>query len=131
MLFASRGRDLADWYKGEANELACKPDPVPGRRSAGWRPSIWAHRRRVPRAVHPQARASSPRTPAQPHRDPGGTGAAFNLAPGGVYLATPVTRGAGALLPHRFTLTDATPRRMWHRRSVFCGTVPRVTSGCR
>lgn len=34
----------------------------------GWRPSIWAHRRRVPRAVHPQARASSPRTPAQPHR---------------------------------------------------------------
>lgn len=33
----------------------------------GGRPSIWAHRRRVPRAVHPQARASSPRTPAQPH----------------------------------------------------------------
>lgn len=31
--------------------------------------------------------------------------ATFNLAPGGVYLATPVTRGAGALLPHRFTLT--------------------------
>ncbi len=36
---------------------------------AGGRPSIWAHRRRVPRAVHPQARASSPRTPAQPHRE--------------------------------------------------------------
>lgn len=35
----------------------------------GRRPSIWAHRRRVPRAVHPQARASSPRTPAQPHRE--------------------------------------------------------------
>ncbi len=35
----------------------------------GGRPSIWAHRRRVPRAVHPQARASSPRTPAQPHRE--------------------------------------------------------------
>ena len=31
--------------------------------------------------------------------------AAFDLAPGGVYLAAPVTRGAGALLPHRFTLT--------------------------
>jgi hypothetical protein len=27
------------------------------------------------------------------------------LAPGGVYLATPVARDAGALLPHRFTLT--------------------------
>lgn len=33
-------------------------------------------------------------------------GATFDLAPGGVYRATPVTRGAGALLPHRFTLTD-------------------------
>ena len=29
-----------------------------------------------------------------------------DLAPGGVCRATPVTGGAGALLPHRFTLTD-------------------------
>ena len=29
----------------------------------------------------------------------------LGLAPGGVYQATPVTRGAGELLPHRFTLT--------------------------
>src|SRR5690606_36914539 len=29
----------------------------------------------------------------------------FGLAPGGVYRATPVTRGAGGLLHHRFTLT--------------------------
>jgi hypothetical protein len=29
----------------------------------------------------------------------------YGLAPGGVCLATPVARGAGALLPHRFTLT--------------------------
>jgi len=29
----------------------------------------------------------------------------LDLAPGGVYLATTVTRDAGALLPHRFTLT--------------------------
>lgn len=29
----------------------------------------------------------------------------LGLAPGGVYRATPVTRGAGGLLPHRFTLT--------------------------
>ena len=32
----------------------------------------------------------------------------LGLAPCGVYRATPVTRGAGALLPHRFTLTCAT-----------------------
>ncbi|CCQ16097.1 putative uncharacterized protein [Rhodococcus sp. AW25M09] len=72
------------------------------------RPSIWAHRRRVPRAVHPQARASSPRAPAQLHPL---RGAAFDLAPGGVYLATPVTWGAGALLPHRFTLTCSSVSR--------------------
>ncbi len=29
----------------------------------------------------------------------------LDLAPGGVYQAAPVTRGAGGLLPHRFTLT--------------------------
>ena len=29
----------------------------------------------------------------------------LDLAPGGVYLATPVARSAGALLPHLFTLT--------------------------
>ncbi len=31
----------------------------------------------------------------------------LDLAPGGVYLATGVTSDAGALLPHRFTLTGA------------------------
>ncbi|MDQ1201116.1 hypothetical protein QE449_001734 [Rhodococcus sp. SORGH_AS303] len=46
-------------------------------------------------------------------------GATFDLAPGGVYRATPVTRGAGALLPHRFTLTDRSEDRsavssLWH-----------------
>ena len=46
--------------------------------------------------------------------------ALLGLAPGGVYRATPVTRGAGELLPHRFTLTGTTPRRgpavcfLWH-----------------
>ena len=29
----------------------------------------------------------------------------FGLAPGGVYQASPVTQGTGALLPHLFTLT--------------------------
>ena len=56
------------------------------------------------------------------------------LAPGGVYLAGPVTWPAGGLLHHRFTLT-AVPVRPepggppW--RSVLCGTVPRVTPGGR
>jgi hypothetical protein len=33
----------------------------------------------------------------------------FGLAPGGVCLARPVTKPAGALLPHRFTLTRLSP----------------------
>ena len=33
----------------------------------------------------------------------------FDLAPGGVYRADRVTPIAGALLPHRFTLTCMTP----------------------
>ncbi len=45
-------------------------------------------------------------------------GADFGLAPGGVYLAAAITRGAGALLPHRFTLTRRTGQRavcsLWH-----------------
>src|SRR5690606_24434626 len=42
----------------------------------------------------------------------------FGLAPGGVYRATPVTRGAGGLLHHRFTLTPRGVREavcfLWH-----------------
>jgi len=48
----------------------------------------------------------------------------FGLAPGGVCRAGPVTRAAGELLPHRFTLTArrASPPAGW--RFAFCGTVP-------
>ncbi len=35
----------------------------------------------------------------------------FDLAPGGVYPAVRVASDAGALLPHRFTLTCGTPKR--------------------
>src|SRR5674476_1709108 len=56
------------------------------------------------------------------------------LAPGGVYRATPVTWSAGGLLHHRFTLTP-TPARPKpcdsSRRSVICGTVPRVGPDAR
>ena len=47
------------------------------------------------------------------------------LAPGGVYRADLVTQAAGGLLHHRFTLAA----RRTGRRSVLCGTVPRVTPG--
>jgi hypothetical protein len=46
----------------------------------------------------------------------------FGLAPSGVCQAKPVTRPAGELLPHRFTLTPAHLSTPW--RSVFCGTFP-------
>ena len=48
----------------------------------------------------------------------------FGLAPGGVYLADPVTRTSGELLPHRFTLTDAGSLR--RRRSALCCTCRRI-----
>lgn len=47
----------------------------------------------------------------------------FGLAPGGVYLAGPVTRSAGGLLHRRFTLTDDEQNRS-PRRSALCCTVP-------
>src|SRR3954447_18637043 len=53
----------------------------------------------------------------------------LDLAPGGVYRAVPVTRHAGGLLHHRFTLTSRLCRSTTGRRSVLCGTVPRVTPG--
>src|SRR5664280_507027 len=59
----------------------------------------------------------------------------FDLAPGGVYQATLITQDAGALLPHRFTLTCTwSPRpsavcSLWHcparhRDSRFASTLP-------
>src|SRR5699024_3040813 len=54
----------------------------------------------------------------------------LGLAPGGVCLATPVTRGAGGLLHHPFTLTrTAHPQVRGRWRSAFCGTFPHVTVG--
>ncbi len=51
----------------------------------------------------------------------------LGLAPGGACRAARVTPGAGALLPHRFTLTCAPdPRTGRHRRSALCCAVLRV-----
>ncbi len=60
--------------------------------------------------------------PGRPARgpSPGPSAPLFGLAPDGVYLAGPVTRPAGELLPHRFTLTTALPP--W--RFAFCCTLP-------
>jgi hypothetical protein len=49
----------------------------------------------------------------------------LGLAPDGVYRAKPVTRPAGELLPHRFTLTARSPG--W--RSPLCCTFPGLTAG--
>ncbi len=89
------------------SELACRRDSVPRAvPGAGW---VVIHLSGLPGDI---GRASRP---------------TLDLAPGGVCRATRVTPGAGALLPHRFTLTCGDS---WiagaHRRSVFCGTFLRV-----
>jgi len=78
-------------------EPACKPDPVRGDPPAGDHLSRrhWCRRRTVlrPDAAHPAARTGRPRSlPARP------------CSGWGLPAAT-VARRAGALLPHRFTLT--------------------------
>src|SRR5688572_16187477 len=91
---------------GSAPEKACKPGPVPRAVRPG--ATIICLRRRLPGASsgQPESRAGHP------------IALLFGLAPGGVCLADAVTRAAGELLPHRFTLT------VLLRRSVLCGTVP-------
>ena len=82
-------------------------------------PSIWAAGCPTARAAYPgfEGRAVLP---------------LFGLAPGGACRAARVTPGAGALLPHRFTLTCAPdPETRRHRRSALCCAVLRVApTGC-
>jgi hypothetical protein len=75
-----------------ACEPACKPDSVPvmNRR----RPSIWARRCRTGSCGLPGTMGRATRS-------------LLGLAPGGVWRAAPVARGAGGLLHHRFTLACA------------------------
>jgi hypothetical protein len=76
----------------------------PGRLAAArWRPSILACRCRQAPAAYPQASGGPPSNACAGTAKP--TQLPFGLAPGGVYLATPVARGAGGLLHRRFTLT--------------------------
>ena len=76
------------------NFVLCMRSPAAEQRSF-----IWDTGCPVSLATYPGARAG------QPSNAP-----LFGLAPGGVYRASPVTRGTGALLPHRFTLTPQTMR---------------------
>ena len=57
----------------------------------------------------------------------------YGLAPGGVYLADPVTRNAGGLLHHLFTLTAGQfpCEETLQRRFLFCGTGLRVSPSGR
>ena len=89
------------------DELVCKPGPVPGGLSAvpfGDHPSRRAVADTLQRFTRRLGRAALERlrTPDRHSRCRSG---ALNLAPGGVYRAVPVTRHAGGLLHHRFTLT--------------------------
>jgi len=80
------------------------------RANAGRRPSIWDCHCWQPRAVYPRASGGPPSTArAVPLSRPRPGGVPSDLAPGGVYLAATVTRSAGGLLHHRFTLTSGRP----------------------
>ena len=95
--------------ENKKGQWVCKPGSVP--RSVGtnskrsrWRPLICA--RRLPDASIATYPDRSPRRTAA-----SGVATAlilFGLAPDGVYRAGRVTPAAGALLPHRFTLTTHT-----------------------
>ena len=83
-----------------ADESPCKPDSVP---EGGDHPSGITVADDLLRSTHgcliaqDERAAHHPRSCTQP----------FDLAPGGVCLATPITRRAGGLLHHRFTLTGS------------------------
>jgi len=95
---------------GSVDELVCKPGSVPGGLSAipfGDHPSRRAVAGSLQRFTRRLGRAALERLrTSDRHRRRRSN--ALNLAPGGVYRAAPVTRHAGGLLHHRFTLTCGT-----------------------
>jgi hypothetical protein len=115
-----------------AGELACKPDSVPRRRGLG--------NGGAAATIHldtPLPGASSG-LPADSGEQPSNACAAalscglLDLASGGVCLATPVTRNAGALLPHRFTLTTTRVAVyfLWHFPASHLGLLLAITLLC-
>ena len=114
-----------------ANELACKPDSVPrrrelSRRRGGDHPSGHTVAGCLKRPTRRLERATLGRL-----RDRTRCGR-LGLASGGVCLAIPVTRNAGALLPHRFTLTTARVAVcfLWHCPASHLGLPLAITPLC-
>jgi len=107
-----------------AGELAYRPGSVRPLARADGHPSRTAVADSLVRSTR-EHRAGRPQSLAQEHADIGML--PLDLAPGGVYRAAQVALSAGGLLHRRFTLTPGRVRG----RSVFCGTIPRVTPGRR
>ena len=107
-------------------ERICKPGSVSARparsRTAGDHFSTTAVARGLQQPTRKEYRGGPPRA-ARCRTDT----FLLGLAPGGVCRARPVTRPAGELLPHRFTLTAGRTRR----RFAFCCTFPDLTAGGR
>ena len=98
----------------EVEEPACKPDPVPGTEVPAAAISLGAQ------AVSRRAAASRFTRAVRPTRQLGRAAlerCLLGLAPGGACRAGAVARAAGALLPHRFTLTPP-PRKS--KRGAVC-----------
>ena len=95
-------RGSARWRRGRAAEsglvsrVLCVSSPTRGNHSS---------RTAVARRLQQPTRESNPTDRTGPPR-PSPRFPLFGFAPGGVYRAGRVAPAAGALLPHRFTLTD-------------------------
>ena len=89
------------WERQESLQSAHKPGSVPTRMLWRWHSFIQGTDRSVPPAADPKVWRLG-----QSRRVPGNSFLLLGLAPNGVYPAEPVTWPAGALLPHRFTLTS-------------------------
>ncbi len=93
--------------QSEQFNVLWRPDDHFSRASVAWRtqatyPEVVTDRANPPSTDHTERRRFPLRS-AQPIDAP----SLFGLAPDGVCQAKPVTRLAGELLPHRFTLTPA------------------------
>jgi hypothetical protein len=97
--------------------------------------------RRLPAASSDRTRSALPEgNPDGPSSSPKRRQSLFGLAPGGVYQASPVTRGTGELLPRHFTLTPPPRRRnadgtgavsfLWHFPSRHRDSALRSTLPC-
>ena len=107
---------------------ACKPHSVSGSSASTRRPSLWARRYRLALAAYPESGcAKHTRRRAAPSRCAGRF--LLGLAPGGGYLAAAVTRRAGELLPHLFTLAPASQRET--SALCLCGPIRKVTCNRR